>query len=515
MFQLTSKRSKTLSTDAEVLVAPLMRKPKSSGSAQATLARAFTKESIEIVRALEGENKQFIEKAFTKLGALDEERSSLELYDESKGRLLSFLFIKDEDKQSLDSADKWRKRGANLALELKKQNTKKLSLVATLLNSKNASACTHAFAEGIALKSYEFSSFKGKKSAKKFSLKKIELLTTSSSIKAPKKQELQQSLDGVFLARDLVNTPPSDMNPLHMALQAKRIGKETGMTCKVYDEPALEKMKAGGILGVARGSDIPAKMVHLTFKPTGRAKKKVVLVGKGVTFDSGGLSLKSAKGMMTMKCDMGGASIVMGVMEVLAKHRSKLKLPLEVHGIIPLAENMVNGKSVKPGDVLRISNGKTVEVLNTDAEGRLLLADALSYSSKLKADVLIDMATLTGAVIAALGEEYAGLFTDSDPLAQALLDAASRAGEPLWRMPLAKEYRKRIDSKVADIRNIGSGGGGSITAALFLKEFVSGSAEWAHLDVAGPVWSGSEHALSPAGGTGYGVRTMLEFLKGV
>lgn len=317
---------------------------------------------------------------------------------------------------------------------------------------------------------------------------------------------------GVSVARDLVNMPAQSMTPDHLAEAAERIAKAGGkqIKVKILDREQCTKLGMGAYLAVALGSDNPPKFIHLTYKPTRPTKKSVAIVGKGVTFDSGGLSLKPADGMMTMKCDMAGAASVLGLFATLAA----LQPRVEVHGIIAAVENMPSGKAIRPGDIVKASNGKTIEILNTDAEGRLTLADALHYAVGLDVDAVIDLATLTGACVVALGEEITGLMSNDDELAEKLLESAQDAGEKMWEMPLEKRYRSLIDSEIADLRNIPTSRyGGSLTAGLFLQEFVN-EVPWAHLDIAGPAFAEKPMAsYIGKGGTGHGVRTLVEYLE--
>jgi leucyl aminopeptidase len=274
---------------------------------------------------------------------------------------------------------------------------------------------------------------------------------------------------------------------------------------KVFAGDQLERERMGGVLGVGNGSDRPPRFLRLEYAPAG-AKATLALVGKGVVFDSGGLSLKTAGGMETMKTDMSGAAAVIAAMSTLRD----LGVKARVIGYVPLVENMPSGRAIRPGDVLTMRNGKTVEVLNTDAEGRLILADGLSLAAEEGADAIVDIATLTGAVTVALGDKIAGLMGSNDDFVDQVESAAKRAGERLWTLPLPEDYRRNMDSEVADIRNISSGGGGgTITAGIFLKEFTDGK-PWAHLDIAGTARSGAEDADITKGGTGYGVRTLVE-----
>jgi leucyl aminopeptidase len=317
---------------------------------------------------------------------------------------------------------------------------------------------------------------------------------------------------GTMVARDLVSTPASHMRPIDLVEAAQAIAKATpGVRVKVYDRERLGKMGAGGLLGIAQGSEHPPYLVHLTYTPRKKTRKSVALVGKAITFDSGGLSLKPANSMATMKCDMAGAAAVLGVFSVIGE----LTPGAVVHGIFGACENMPSGTAVRPGDVVTIMNGKTVEILNTDAEGRVTLADTLTYATKQKPDAIIDLATLTGACIIALGEKYNGLMSNDRALAERVLAASKAAGENTWELPLAKEYKELIKSDVADLKNDAPRWGGALTAGLFLEEFVAG-VPWVHLDIAGPAFA--EHtvnAYTPKGGTGAGVRMLLEYLRNV
>ncbi|QXJ24553.1 leucyl aminopeptidase [Actinomadura graeca] len=311
-------------------------------------------------------------------------------------------------------------------------------------------------------------------------------------------------------ARDLANTPSGEKDPSWLAGQAARAADGAGVTVRVRDEKELAEGGFGGLLAVGAGSARPPRLIELSYVPEGKPERHVVLVGKGITFDSGGLSLKPNDNMKTMKTDMAGGGAVIAVMGALRA----LGVRARVTGLVAAAENMPSGSSMRPGDVIAHFGGKTSEVLNTDAEGRLVLADALAYAhAELDPDVIVDVATLTGAAKVALGLKTGALFANDDALAAALTGAGRSAGEPLWRLPLVEDYRAAIDSDVADINNIGRGGygGGSITAALFLREFVGGR-PWAHLDVAGPGRSTFEDAEITRGATGFGTRLLLEWL---
>ena len=310
-------------------------------------------------------------------------------------------------------------------------------------------------------------------------------------------------------ARDLVNTPSLVKSPDWLAKQATTLLR--GLTVTVRDEKLLAREGFGGVAAVGMGSTRPPRIIEASWD--GGGPRHVVLVGKGITFDSGGLSLKSTDGMLTMKSDMGGAAAVLATLRAVAD----LRLPLRLTALAMVSENMPSGTAQRPGDVITQYGGRTVEVLNTDAEGRLVLADGLAYADLvLDADVIVDVATLTGAMPVALGKQYAGLFASDDALAGQLLAAGEASGERVWRMPLVEDYRPALDSPVADLRNIGDPRlklqGGAITAALFLREFTGGR-PWAHLDIAGPAWSGAEDDELSKGGTGYGVRLLVRWLQ--
>jgi leucyl aminopeptidase len=299
------------------------------------------------------------------------------------------------------------------------------------------------------------------------------------------------------------------VTPSYLAARAEEIAKAGRLSVRVLEQADCAKLAMGAYLGVAQGSQEPPKFIHLRYTPAGRPRRRVAVVGKGITFDSGGLDLKSADGMLRMKDDMSGAAAVLGIFQALPR----LKLPIEVHGLIAATENMPSGTAQRPGDIVRAMNGLTIEIGNTDAEGRLTLADALAYAAQeTKPDEMIDMATLTGAVVIALGQGISGVFASDDGLARRVLAAAETAGERMWRLPLHEEYKDGIKSDVADLNNVSSQrGGGAIVAGLFMRDFTAGI-PWAHLDIAGTAFAEREHALGPKGATGAAVRTVLAYL---
>jgi leucyl aminopeptidase len=310
------------------------------------------------------------------------------------------------------------------------------------------------------------------------------------------------------MARDLVNEPAVAKPPTTMAAIASEIAERHGIDIRIYDETEFDEEGFGGLKAVNLGSEHPGRMVVLKYRPEG-ATRSIALVGKGIVFDSGGLSLKPASGMETMKTDMSGAAAVLAAVDTIAS----LGLPVNVTGITPLTENMTGGGAQRPGDVLKARNGKTIEVLNTDAEGRLVLADGLSLAVEEEPDLIVDIATLTGACAVALGPKIAGVWASDDDAAAAIDDAAARSGEKVWRMPLEREYRSFIDSDIADMKNTGERYGGAISAALLLAEF-AGDGPWAHLDIAGPARSAKAEHYIAKGGTGFGVRTLVELAAG-
>ena len=399
------------------------------------------------------------------------------------------------------SAASLRKAGAAIVRRAKGSASLALDLRALDLTAE----ALHGLAEGLLLGSYGFTV----KEVEPRELREVTVVVRNAKALAPALARALVVARATATARDLVNTPSREKTPAWLAAQAKTLLR--GLTVRVRDDKELRAEGWGGVTAVGMGSSRPPRVIEATYD--GGGSRHVVLVGKGITFDTGGISIKSNDGMLTMKMDMGGAAAVLATLRVAAD----LKLPLKVTAIACAAENMPSGDAQRPSDVIRQYGGTTVEVLNTDAEGRLVLADAIAYADRvLGADAIIDVATLTGAMPVALGRKIAGLFTNDDALARQLEAAAARSGERVWRMPLVEDYRVALDSATADLRNIGDPrlklNGGSITAALFLREFTGGR-PWAHLDIAGPAWSGSDDEELTKGGTGYGVRLLVAWLE--
>lgn len=401
--------------------------------------------------------------------------------------------------------DTLRRIGAAIARLAKKEKSKTLGISLPVWNHA-PDATTGAIAEGILLALHQDNRFKSEPEDKEPQLERVDLLGLAGQEEAITRAQSLSS--GVILARELVAAPPNECTPMTMAETAQAIASNHNLQLEILEQEECEKLGMGAFLGVAKASEMPPKFIHLTYKPEGTPRRKLAIIGKGLTFDSGGLNIKGAgSGIETMKMDMGGAAATLGA----AKAIGQLKPDVEVHFISAVTENMISGGAMHPGDILKASNGKTIEVNNTDAEGRLTLADALVFAEKLGVDAIVDLATLTGACVIALGDDIAGLFTPNDTVAQELLQASEKAGEKLWRMPMEEKYFEGIKSPIADLKNTGPRPGGSITAALFLKQFIQ-ETPWAHLDIAGPVWTDKENGVNNSGATGYGVRTLVNWV---
>jgi leucyl aminopeptidase len=368
-----------------------------------------------------------------------------------------------------------------------------------------------AAVEGLLLGSYRFDRYKtqnGDDSPPKAVLAQVTLLVAADDRGARDGMRRAEVVsESVSWARDLVNTPAKEATPDYLARQAQRMAKETGLQVKIWSRSDLEKGGFGGVLGVGQGSVNPPRLIELTYRGGASGDPAIALTGKGITFDSGGLSIKDAKGMEWMKADMGGAAAMLGAMRAIAL----LKPKVNVIAAIPSSENLPSGASIRPGDVLRHRGGKTSEVLNTDAEGRLVLADALAYLSEKKPRVIIDCATLTGACMIALGEDIWGVMGTDPQLIRDVIAAGEAVGEPGWELPLWVRYREKLNSQVADVKNIGDRWGGAITAGLFLREFV-GDTPWCHMDVAGTAFHERAGDYWPKGATGSPARTVIRYV---
>ena len=363
------------------------------------------------------------------------------------------------------------------------------------------------FLLGLKLKSYEFKFYKTKEKIKFISINVIGNKNKLSSREQLKFEALER---GTFTTRDLVSEPGNILHPDEYAKRLTKL-KKYGLKVNIYDEKKLKKLGMNALLGVGQGSIRGSYLVTMEWNGLKNNSKPLAFVGKGVCFDTGGISLKPAKFMEDMTYDMAGSAVVVGLMKSLALRKAKVNAV----GVVGLVENMPGGNAQRPGDIVKSYSGKTIEILNTDAEGRLVLADALTYTEeKFKPKIIIDLATLTGAIIVSLGSEYAGLFSNNDQLSKEIISAGDKVEEKVWRMPLNKNFDKLIDSKKADMQNINYvGGAGSTTAAQFLQRFILRKTPWAHLDIAGMAFSKYGGALNPGGATGYGVRLLNKLIE--
>jgi leucyl aminopeptidase len=417
-------------------------------------------------------------------------------------RKIAIVGLGKPDALNLDGLRKATAAAIRLA---KKEKCKTLGLSLPLWHDDPAQSA-QAIAEAIELTLHQDTRFKSDKENQETKLEQIDLLGLAGQESAI--ATARQVCSGVVLARELVAAPANVVTPAFLAETATAIANEYGFELTILEKEDCEKLGMGAYLGVSLGSELPPKFIHLVYKPTGTPRKKVAIVGKGVTFDSGGLNIKpTGSGIEMMKTDMGGAAATLGAAKVVGL----LKPDVEVHFISAVVENMISGKAMHPGDILTASNGKTIEVNNTDAEGRLTLADALVYADHLGLDAIVDLATLTGACVIALGEQIAGMWTEDEAIAAQITQASERSGEKFWRMPMEEKYFEGLKSGVADMKNTGPRPGGAITAALFLKQYVKDT-PWAHLDVAGPVWTDKEYSYNNAGATGFPVRTLVNWV---
>jgi leucyl aminopeptidase len=403
-------------------------------------------------------------------------------------------------RSDLDAAQ-LRKATGSAVRKLRKQR----SIATTVHRSIAGSEAESAAVEGLLLGSYRFDGYKSQPSDQ--AAEQMALLGASQE--GVRRGTVRAT--ATKLARDLINEPSSTLNPATFAERAREVAEDSNLDCTVFEEDELAARGFGGLLAVGKGSDFPPRLIQLRYSPntTGRPSQRIVLVGKGITFDSGGLSIKTIPQMEDMKTDMSGAAATLAAMSSLRD----LDVFAEVTCIIPAAENMISGRSLRPGDVIHHYGGKTSEVLNTDAEGRLVLADALALASEQKPDAIVDIATLTGSIVVALGLHAAGLFCEDDSLRQELLSASATAGERFWWMPIFSDYRKQLDSDVADIKNVATRWGGAIFAANFLREFVDSAIPWGHLDIAGAARADEDRFEVTKGGTGYGTRTLISWLE--
>ncbi len=453
------------------------------------------------------------------------EGETLLFYPPGKGKipakriLVVGLGKAEEGKSSngLTPADMWRenyrKAGGKVSGTALKTQASKIMVVIPEPFILDRQETTECMTEGLMLGAYQFRKYKKTVEEDEPQSEITEILLYTDREKSAVKKGLTvgkvAALAGAA-ARDMANEPGNVWTPTRFAEFGRKLAKTYNFSCRVLSKANMQRLKMGGILGVNSGSAQPPKMVILEYKTSAR-NPTLLMVGKGLTFDSGGISLKPPAGMEEMKFDMCGGAAVLGAMQAVGEEQPK---GINVIGIVPTTENLPGPSALKPGDIITIYGGKTVEVINTDAEGRLILADALAYGIKqYKPDAVVDLATLTGAVVIGLGHHRTGLLSNDDGLSQKVMAAGDRSGEPLWRLPLGPEYSKQIKSKVADMKNVGNRAAGTITAAAFLQEFV-GDAVWAHLDIAGTAYNFTEKPYIPnKGPSGIGVRTLLELIR--
>ena len=409
-------------------------------------------------------------------------------------------------KKKLESSD-IENLGADFYDYIKSRNINKLSIISNTLNSRPEKDFTGHFLHGLKLKSYEFNIYKTKKEKKIILINVIGKKNNSTVGNHLKFKALEE---GTFFTRDLVSEPGNILHPDEYAKRLVKL-KKYGLKVTIYNKKKLKKLGLNALLGVGQGSIRGSYLVTIEWKGSKSKSKPLSFVGKGVCFDTGGISLKPAKFMEDMTYDMAGSAVVVGLMKNFALRKAKINAV----GVVGLVENMPGGNAQRPGDIVKSYSGKTIEVLNTDAEGRLVLADALTFTEKkYKPNFIIDLATLTGAIIVSLGSEYAGLFSNNDKLSKQLFNSGEKVDEKVWRMPLHKNYDKLMNSKNADMQNINYvGGAGSTTAAQFLQRFILNKTPWAHLDIAGMAFSKYGGALNSGGATGYGVRLLNKLIE--
>ena len=425
--------------------------------------------------------------------------SSLNLEFDQK--LIIVLLAKNNSPQEAEEL------GAKFYDYIKKNEVNNISLIGTSFSSVKSKIKLNEFLHGSELKAYEFNLYKSKKNKREINLN---VLKKNNIIDQKIKNKLDAILKGVNFTRDLVSEPGNILHPDEYAKRLTKL-KKYGLKVTVYDQKKLKKLGCNALLGVGQGSIRGSYLVTIEWKGNKSKSKPLAFVGKGVCFDTGGYSLKPARFMEDMTYDMAGSAAVVGLMKTLALRKAKI----HAVGAVGLVENMASGNAQRPGDIVKSYSGKTIEVLNTDAEGRLVLADALTFTEKkFKPKLMVDLATLTGAIIVSLGSEYAGIFSNDDKLTNELIKSGNKVEEKLWRMPLHKNFDKLMDSKNADMQNINYvGGAGSTTAAQFLQRFIINKTPWAHLDIAGMAFSKYAGALNSGGATGYGVRLLNKFVE--
>ena len=456
-------------------------------------------------------SKNFIQKINSFLRVLKAKNQNEEIYSFDISDKQKCFFVKIKNKHESFFPEEIGGRFFSYVKKVKNLNKIDLYIDSLDLDKKKLVDFFSEFCLGFNLKSYTFNKYKTT-NKEKINKKIIFKIVTKHKENLQKKYKYYDAIkEGVFLSRDLVSEPPNVLNPKKYTEEIKKLTK-LGLKVEIFNEKKLKKLGMNSLLGVGQGSENETFLVVIKWNGAkSNFGKPLAFVGKGVCFDTGGISLKPARFMEEMKYDMGGSAVVVGLMKSLALRKSKVNAV----GVVGLVENMPDGNAQRPGDIVKSYSGKTIEVLNTDAEGRLVLADALTYTEeKFKPKFIIDLATLTGAIIMALGEEYAGLFSNNDELAKKIFKSSENVNEKVWRLPLHKNYDKLMNSPIADVQNINyAGGAGSITAAQFLQRFIINETPWAHLDIAGMAFSKKAASLNPGGATGFGVRLLNNLIK--
>lgn len=429
------------------------------------------------------------------------EKFSTVLLREGAKRIL-YVGLGDKVKVATDTT----RRAAGVAIK----QLLKIGAEDIAIQLDDLTASTQAIVEGALLASYRFEDFKQPASRRKNELKRLQLVTTASHTAQVKKLALTGQIlaESTNYARSIGNQPPNELTPVTLAAEAKALATDLGLKITILDEKKLKAGKFGGILAVGQGSAVPPRLIVIEYWGGSKKSRPVALVGKAITFDTGGISLKPGAQMDEMKFDKMGGCAVLGAIQAIAR----LKLPINVVAVVTSAENMPGSRAYRPGDIITTYDGKTIEVLNTDAEGRIVLADAIAYAKKhYHPRYLVDFATLTGACVVALGQSRAGFFTDSVTLRESLSVAGKETGDSVWELPLGDEYDSEMKSDIATVKNAGARWGGACTAAAFLKVFVE-ETPWAHIDIAGTAWTTSDKAYLEKGATGFGVRLIVEAL---
>ncbi len=502
-MQVTVRTSDPEDSPAELLAIPLSRKPGDQGEPR------LPAKVRSLDRALGGIVSAAISSGDFKASS---DQTALLYPPEAVGTSVARVLLVGLGREGKATAETLRRAAGSAVRRAGNARGKRISFWLPKLRGLDAAVAAQAATEGAILGSYRFDRYRDLGENDPGTIRSLTLFCETSQAASVRRAASVGRViaEAQNLARDLSNQPGNELPPAKLASEARSVARKSGLRCQVMDVAELKRRKMGGILAVGGGSSRPPRLIVIEHKPKRQNAKTICLVGKGVTFDSGGISIKPSAGMDEMKHDMGGAAAVVGAMRAVAE----LNLPLHVVSIIGAAENLPSGTAYRPGDVVRTASGKTIEVLNTDAEGRVVLADALHYArTQFDPDAIIDLATLTGACMVALGPWASGLFGNDDDLIARVRRAGDACGERAWPMPLFEEHRRAVKSPIADVKNTAGRNAGASTAAAFLSHFV-GDTPWVHLDIAGTGWTSTAHPYHVRGSTGVGVRLLLEVLRG-